>query len=321
MTPQPAQRGGSAKSRTHIASLPTELPILRIILPRPSQSRLSPASVRRTSAQVPSNVPSSVSNAVPDIFDMELRALRRDRAFRCGPELFLHQRAFEDCLERLALIHRQFRAALLLGCQDPGWRGRLEQCVESVTVADPGPLFAEAAGGRSMVEDRWEPPARAYELVVAIGTLDTVNDLPRALRSLRVSLKPDSLLIGAVAGGDTLPQLRRAMHFADQAVGASSPHVHPRIEAASLAPLLTACGFVMPVVDVDRVPVSYESLDKLVTDLRSMGTTNILNGRSRAPLLRAARAAADAIFRSAGDASRTVETFEILHFATWTAAV
>src|SRR5262249_18646983 len=32
---------------------------------------------------------------VPDLFDMELRALRRDRAFRRGAELFLYERAFD----------------------------------------------------------------------------------------------------------------------------------------------------------------------------------------------------------------------------------
>jgi NADH dehydrogenase [ubiquinone] 1 alpha subcomplex assembly factor 5 len=254
------------------------------------------------------------------IFDMELRAFRRDRAFRSGPELFLHERAFEDCLERLALIRRPFRSALLIGCPDPGWRNRLERFVQSVEIADPGPLFAEAAGGTCIVEDQWRPPAQSYDLILSIGTLDTVNDLPWALRSLRASLMEDSLLIGAMAGGDGLPQLRRAMHLADQMSGASSPHVHPRIEAASLAPLLTACGFAMPVVDVDRVPVSYESLGKLVTDLRRMGATSILNLRSRRPLLRRARSAAAAAFRPADEAKRTVEMFEILHFAAWTPA-
>lgn len=251
---------------------------------------------------------------------MELRGLRRDRAFRKGPELFLYARAFEDCLERLALIHRPFKSALLIGCPDPTWRNRLEPLVQSIAIVDPGQLFAKAAGGTCIEEDRWDPPVHAFDLCLAIGTLDTVNDLPIALRSIGSALKEDTLLIGAISGGDCLPQLRQAMHRADQVAGASSPHVHPRIEAASLAPLLTACGFVMPVVDVDRVQVSYESLDKLVTDLRRMGATNILAARSRAPILRQGRAIAEAAFRAAGDGSRTVETFEILHFAAWTPA-
>lgn len=251
---------------------------------------------------------------------MKLRRLRRDRAFRHGPELFLYDRAFEDCLERLALIRRSFKSALLIGCPDPGWRSRLEPLVQSIEIVDPGQLFAKAAGGTCIDEDLWNPPAQAFDLVLAIGTLDSVNDLPLALRSFRASLAEDSLLIGAIAGGACLPQLRRAMRLADQVSGASSPHVHPRIEAASLAPLLTACGFVMPVVDVDRVQVSYESLGGLVTDLRRMGATNTLSSRSLAPFLRKSRAIAEAAFQAVGDGSRTVETFEILHFAAWTPA-
>jgi hypothetical protein len=252
---------------------------------------------------------------------MELRALRRDRAFRSGPELFLHERAFEDCLERLALIRRRFESALLLGCPNPPWPDRLKEFVDSVDAADPGPLFATAAGGTCMVEDQWHPPEAVYDLILSIGTLDTVNDLPRALQALRASLAKDSLLIGAMVGGESLPQLRLAMHVADQFAGGSAPHVHPRIEAASLSPLLSACGFLMPVVDVDRVQVSYETLGSLVADLRRMGATSILQQRSRKPLLRQAKAAAETAFRSAGDGSRTLETFEILHFAGWTPAV
>jgi hypothetical protein len=37
----------------------------------------------------------------PELFDMRLRSMRRDRAARTGPELFLHERAFADVLERL----------------------------------------------------------------------------------------------------------------------------------------------------------------------------------------------------------------------------
>ena len=252
---------------------------------------------------------------------MELRARRRDRAFRTGPELFLHERAFADCLERLALIRRRFHSALLIGCPDPAWRDRLCKIAGSVEVADPGPLFAAAAGGTCVVEDHWDPGPTQFDLCVTVGTLDTVNDVPRALRSLHQTLSADSLLIGAIAGGDGLPKLRLAMHAAGQASGASSPHVHPRIDAASLASLLGSAGFVMPVVDVDRVQVSYERMADLVRDLRGMAATNILNARSRKPLSRRARAAAEAAFEASGDGLRTVETFEIVHFAAWKPAM
>jgi SAM-dependent methyltransferase len=190
--------------------------------------------------------------------------------------------------------------------------------VASVKTADPGRLFANAGCGEWLTEDRWDPPPRTFDLILAIGTLDTVNELPRVLQSIGSSLRADSLLIGALAGGDGLPQLRAAMHAADQVMGASSPHVHPRIEAASLAQLLTHCGFVMPVIDVNRAQVSYPSLSKLIADLRGMGATNILDSRARRPLSRQACAAAEVTFRARGDGLRTIETFEILHFAAWT---
>jgi hypothetical protein len=256
---------------------------------------------------------------VPELFDMELRALRRDRAARSGPELFLYERAFADCLDRIALLRRRFEHAVLIGCPDPQWPQRLGAVADSVLVRDPGPLFAKAAGGSPIVEDHWEPPAGGFDLVVAVGTLDTVNALPLAMRLLRHAMGRDALLIGALSGGDTLPRLRAAMRAADAVSGGAAAHVHPRIEAAAIAPLLADAGFVDQVVDIDRVPVSYPSLARLIGDLRLMGATNILTARPRF-ISKAARAAANRSFADAAEGSRTVEIFEILHFAAWTAA-
>lgn len=251
---------------------------------------------------------------------MRLRALRRDRAFRSGPALFLHERAFDDCLDRLSLIARQFQSALLVGCPDPGWPDRIRARVREVDVIDPGPLFATAAGGRVVDEEQWTSNAASYDLVVAIGTLDTVNDLPAMLRRLRGGMTADALLIGAIAGGDTLPRLRSAMFAADQARGSASPRVHPRIDGPSLATLLGATGFTMPVVDIDRVALSYESLSRLIADLRAMAATNLLAARDRTAISRSARQVAEQAFGQGSDGGRVIEQVEILHFAAWTPA-
>jgi len=73
------------------------------------------------------------------------------------------------------------------------------------------------------------------------------------------------------------------------------------------------------VIDIDRVQVSYENLSRLIRDLRAMGLTNILTGRPRRSLSKAEWKAAQAAFTAARQADRTTETFEILHFAGWTA--
>lgn len=253
-----------------------------------------------------------------DLFDERLRALRRDRAFRRGPELFLHERAFDDIIERLSLVRRRFRSALLIGCLDARWRERLLRYADAVDVVDPGPLFARAAGGTCGPEERMDLQPGGYDLCVAVGTLDTVNDLPRALLLVRFALHEDSLFLGVVAGGNSLPRLRAAMRAADEHMGGASPRVHPRIEPAALAGLLSAAGFDMPVVDVDRVQVAYSSISDLVRDLRAMGASNVLTARSRQPLSRkAAQAAAEQFRAEAGD-GKVIEQFELLHFAAWT---
>lgn len=251
------------------------------------------------------------------LFDMELREARRDRAARIGPELFLLERAFEDCIDRLSLVQRGFGNALLIGCPDPAWPARLSPFASALDVRDPGALFARAANGERIVEDGWEPEQGRYDLVLAVGTLDTVNDLRRALLTIRWGMRPDGLFLGALAGGNGLPRLRSAMRAADGVTGAALPHVHPRIEPSALAPLLTEAGFGNPVVDVDRAAVGYRSFSKLICDLRAMAATNILVERSRQPLSRTAYAAAAADFASGADQGQTIETFEILHFACW----
>jgi SAM-dependent methyltransferase len=251
------------------------------------------------------------------LFDLGLRAMRRDRAARQGVEPFLYRRALDDCLERLAIIDRHFDRALLVGCLDGAAGQLLARHAARVDVRDPSALLAENGGGEPIAEEQWTPALASYDLIVTLGTLDTINALQPVLRAMRVALAPGGLFIGAMSGGDTLPRLRAAMRAADLIEGGASPHVHPRIEPAALAPLLSEAGFVRPVVDVDRVSVRYKDMRDLVRDLRAMGGTNILDQRPRRGLGRAAFAAAIANFAAAAEDGRTGEIFEFLHFAAW----
>jgi len=251
-----------------------------------------------------------------DLFDRRLRALRRDRAARLGPEMFLFDRAFDDCLDRLRDVRRRFERALLIGCPSPSWPERLQEFAENVDVADPGERFAASAGGVRVEEDRHDFGVDRYDLCVAIGTLDSVNDLPLALRLLDRALGPEGALIGAIAGGNSLPALRSALIEAGRSSGRVVARTHPRIDAAMLAQLLASSGFSMPVVDVDRVALRYAGLDALIRDLRKMGATSALASRSP-PMTRAELEWARRSFEAAADEGRTTETVEILHFLAW----
>lgn len=253
-------------------------------------------------------------------FDRRLRRLRRDRAAASGGAAdYLHRRVADELLERLDLVKRDFRDALDLGCGDGYLTGRLRERGLAVVPADPGRAFAAMTGGVQCDEDRLPFGDGAFDLVVSVGTLDSVNDLPGALTLIRRALRPDGLFLGAFVGAGSLPRLRAAMRAAEEAEAApASAHVHPQIDVRAAGDLLGRAGFALPVADCESVNVRFSSLMQLVSDLRGMGATNLLVSRARRPFGRTGLAAAAADFASRADPDgRTAERFEIVHLSGW----
>ena len=252
-------------------------------------------------------------------FDRSLRRRRRDRAAaRFGDADYLHRLAADELLERLDLVTRPFTRALDIGCAGSHLTERLRARGLEVTSVDAGFRFASAAGGVQGDEDRLPFADGAFDLVVSVGALDTVNDLPGALILARRALRPDGLFLGAFAGAGSLPRLRSAMLAADAAEGGASPRIHPQIDVRAAGDLLARAGFALPVADAEGVDVRFPHLMALVQDLRAMGATNILAERSRRPIGRPGLAAAFADFAAAAEPDgRTRERFEIVHLSGW----
>lgn len=249
-------------------------------------------------------------------FDRRLRRLRRDRAAgRFAGADYLHRLVADELIERLDFVKRDFRRALDLGCAGGYLTRRLRERGLEVTACDSGAAFARSAGGVQADEDRLPFADGAFDLIVSVGALDGVNDLPGALLLARRALRPDGLFLGAFAGAGSLPRLRRAMLAADSVEGGAAPRVHPQIDVRAAGDLLTRAGFALPVVDTQPVDVRFAALMDLVRDLRAMGATNILAARSLRPLGRHALAAAIADFE--GGQGKTTERFEILHLLGW----
>jgi SAM-dependent methyltransferase len=256
-------------------------------------------------------------------FNRRLRRLRRDRAAASGASAdYLHRRAANELIERLDLVRRSFRTALDLGCGDSYLAGRLRERGLDVVPADAGRRFAAAASGVQGDEDRLPFADHAFDLIVSVGALDSVNDLPGALTLIRRALRPDGLFLAAFVGAGSLPRLRAAIRAAEEAEGiAASPHIHPQIDVRAAGDLLGRAGFTLPVVDSEVVTVRFSHLMQLVTDIRAMGATNLLGARSRRPFGRLGLAAAIAQFAAAADPDgKTAERFEILHLSGWAPA-
>ena len=169
------------------------------------------------------------------------------------------------------------RRCLLIGCPSSG---RNCWSLAEVDAVDPGPLFAAAAGGSTVEEDRFDFGEERYDLAVAIGTLDSVNDLPLALKLIHRALRPGSPLIGAFAGGHSLPALRASLIEAGRAEGRVRPNP-PQDRGPTVAALLSAAGYSATVVDIDRVTLRYSDLATLIRDLRAMGASSMLADHSR----------------------------------------
>ena len=255
-------------------------------------------------------------------FDRRLRRLRRDRAAPHFAEAdYLHRHAAEELLDRLDSVTRRFTRALVFGGTGGFLGDRLRERGLDVISADPGLKFARQASGIACDEDRLPFADGSFDLVLSVGLLDSVNDLPGALILIRRILRPDGLFLGAFAGASSLPRLRAAMLAADAVGGGASPRIHPQIDVRAAGDLLSRAGFALPVADSSPADVRFPHLFGLVADLRRMGATNILAARSRRPVGRAGLAAAAADFAAAaGPDGKTVEHFDIIHMSGWAPA-
>ena len=247
--------------------------------------------------------------AAPLLFDRALLRARQDRARQLGPATFLLDRVAEDMVERLNAVLRDFKTAAELGT--------------------PGDQVRDALAGRLQIArvdlpDRETEPlslhAESLDLVVSALAFQFVNDLPGVLAQIRRALRPDGLLLAAMLGGDTLSELRQCFAAAEAELeGGVSPRVAPFADLRDVGALLQRAGFAMPVTDVDRVVVRYDSAFALMLDLRRMGATNILTERRRTPTRRATMLRMAQIYaeRFADPDGRIRATFDVIWLSGW----
>jgi SAM-dependent methyltransferase len=261
---------------------------------------------------------------VQPLFDRALLAQRRRRARALGPATFLIDRVAEDMSERLSTVRRTFEVAVDLGTPSNAVRRAILDAGVIGRIVAAVPETASPRDDRApvIVADEERVPFRdgSLDLVVSGLALQFVNDLPGALVQIRRTLKPDGLFLAALAGGDTLTELRQAFAAAEAEVeGGASPRVAPFADVRTMGALLQRAGFALPVTDVDHVGVRYESPLALMHDLRRMGATNMLSERRRSALRRKTLARLLQIYsdRFADPDGRVRASFDIIWLSGW----
>ena len=259
------------------------------------------------------------------------RAAVRHHRDRAATNLSAHNFLFAESAERLADrlddVTRSFPLALDLGCHGGelaralGGRGGIETLIQS----DLSPALAALAhdeGGLALASDEEVLPfaEMSLDLILSNLSLHWVNDLPGMLVQVCQALKPDGLFLAAALGGNTLHELRTSLFKAETEVeGGVSPRFSPLIDVRDLGNLMTRAGFALPVVDSEKVTVSYSHPLKLLLDLRGMGETNANRDRRRTFTRRATLIRACEIYLEthADAAGRIPATFEIITMTAW----
>jgi SAM-dependent methyltransferase len=262
-----------------------------------------------------------------NVFDRRLVRWHRDRA---AAGLQAHDFLFREVAERLADrlddVTRRFPRALDLGCHGGelaailGGRGRIETLVQC-DLSEAMARGAARNGRPTLAADEELLPfaPESFDLVISNLSLHWVNDLPGCLIQIRQCLKPDGLFLAAMLGGDTLAELRQALMEAELAMtGGVSPRVSPFADLRDAGSLLQRAGFALPVVDADRLTVTYADVLALMRDLRGMGEANAIQARARRFAPRTLFAGADHLYRrsAAGD-RRLPAIFQILTMTAW----
>jgi len=215
----------------------------------------------------------------------------------------LQQTVCDRLLERLGLFRQEPGTILDLGCgTGHAFAGLRRQYPRARIVGLDLALgmLTESRRGRWWRRERLVC-ADAERLPLASGSVDLVFSslmlqwcVPpdRALAECRRVLRPGGLLLASSLGPDTLKELRSAWDAsAPDEEGAAPPQSLPAaafVDLHDLGDALIRAGFEGPVVDVERLTLTYLDASAVLRDLRDLGTGNAaverprgLTGRSR----------------------------------------
>jgi malonyl-CoA O-methyltransferase len=232
-----------------------------------------------------------------------VRKLFADPA-RVVPSDFLRREVASRMFDRLSLVKVAPQRVLDAGCGSGADIAQLQKTYPAAQVLglDAVPAMLEAAGGtqapRSFLS-RLLPAKAGIDLVagdfgqlpLGPNSLDLVwsnlalhwHPQPdRVFAEWRRVLRVDGLLMFSNFGPDTFSELRAAFAAMDE-----TPHTLPFVDMHDFGDQLVEAGFTTPVMDMEKITVTYDTAEALLADVRAFGG-NPLATRRRGLVGRAA---------------------------------
>lgn len=230
-------------------------------------------------------------------------------------------------LERLDYIRLKPRRVLDLGC---GTGHALDGLARRFRGAEIVALdFSMRMLGHARRRGHWLNRPRAVcadaealpladdsvDLVFSNATLQWVNDLDGTFTELMRVLRPGGLVLFSTFGPDTLKELRAAWAAVDQGA-----HVNPFLDMHDIGDALVRARFADPVMDVERLTLTYDGIRDLMRDLKQLGARNALVGRDRGLTGRRRLAALAGAYERERRDGRLPATYEVVHGHAWVSA-
>jgi malonyl-CoA O-methyltransferase len=116
----------------------------------------------------------------------------------------------------------------------------------------------------------------SMDLICSSLAFQWAADPPQLYRECLRVLCPQGLLMFTTFGPDTLYELRNAWAAAD-----SFAHVSPFMDMHDLGDIMVNSGYAAPVMDVERIVLTYGAVDDLMHDLKAIGANNATRQRAR----------------------------------------
>jgi malonyl-CoA O-methyltransferase len=153
------------------------------------------------------------------------------------------------------------------------------------------------------------------DIAVSNLMLQWCDDLDSAFREVRRVLKPDGLFTFTTFGPDTLRELRNAWAAVD-----GYSHVNTFIDMHDVGDALVRAGLTEPVLDVERLTLTYKDVLSLMRDLKVIGAHNVTAGRPRGLVGRGTLKRVEAAYESARRSGLIPATYEVVYGAAWGSA-
>jgi malonyl-CoA O-methyltransferase len=239
----------------------------------------------------------------------------------------LQARVGDELLERLDFFKFEPELVVDLGAGTGRLTGELKRQYKRATVValDIAPGMLREAKRHFSFFRRFERvcadvrrlpfPDASVDVAVSNLMLQWCDDLDVALIEIRRVLKPDGFFSFTTFGPDTLRELRTAWAAVDDYT-----HVNTFIDMHDVGDALARAGLTEPVLDVERVTLTYPDVLALMRDLKVIGAHNVTAGRSRGLTGRSRLRAMQAAYESQRRDGRIPATYEVVYGAAWGAA-